>query len=112
MTEEIKEEKQEKFVLSPDLKQFLLTILASFLGCLVALCLYSSAVKPKFKHCPPPPPRFEAVRHFDGYQAIPPKRDFRPDRPHHKHHRLDAPSPMGPQSPLDKPNNQPPAPKA
>ena len=53
MTEEIKEEKKCQCCISPEYKQFLLTILAAFLGCLVALCLYSAAVKPKM---PTPPP--------------------------------------------------------
>lgn len=52
MTEEIKEEKKCNCCISPEYKQFLLTILASFLGCLVALCLYSAAMKPQL---PPPP---------------------------------------------------------
>ena len=54
MTEEIKEEKKCNCCISPEYKQFLLTILASFLGCLVALCLYNASVKPKY----PPAPNF------------------------------------------------------
>lgn len=34
------------------LKIFLLNILGSFLGCLVALCLYSAATKPQISPCP------------------------------------------------------------
>lgn len=52
MTEEIKEnEKQCNCCLSPEYKQFLATILASFLGCLVALCLYSAATRPQLPPC-------------------------------------------------------------
>ncbi len=46
MTEEIKNENRDC------LKGFLLMVLASFLGTLVALCLFSAAVKPQF---PPQP---------------------------------------------------------
>lgn len=80
MTEEIKQEncKRETWTISPDFGKFLLTILASFLGCLIALCLYSAAVKPSFKPCNvPPPPRFEAPMHHRG--------EFRPDCPYKKH---------------------------
>ena len=49
MTEEIKEEKK---CCSKDLKTFLLMILASFLGTLVALCIYSAATKPQIPPCP------------------------------------------------------------
>lgn len=93
MTEqEIKTEtvKNEKWTVSDDFKNFLLTILASFLGCLVALCLYSAATKPPAKPCPMPPLRFEAPRHHGIDAARPPKGDFRPDRAR-KHHEIKAP---------------------
>lgn len=38
--------------ISPEYKQFLTTLLAAFLGCLVALCLYSNALKPQMPPCP------------------------------------------------------------
>lgn len=50
MADEIKE---EKVIISKEYKCFLLNILGSFLGCLVALCLFSAAVKPQ---TPPPIP--------------------------------------------------------
>ena len=53
MTDEIKEEKTCKCCISPEYRQFLLTILAAFLGCLTALCLFS-AVKPQTPPCPAP----------------------------------------------------------
>lgn len=55
MTEEIKNEeiKDEKCKCDKKaLKIFLLNILGSFLGCLVALCVFSAAVRPQL---PPPP---------------------------------------------------------
>ncbi len=83
MTEETKNEivQRSKWSISPEFGNFLLTILASFLGCLVALCLYSAAVRPLMKPCPlpPPPPRFEAPMHHRG--------EFRPYK-HHKHHKI------------------------
>ena len=45
MTEEIKQE--NKWAISKEYRQFLLTILASFLGCLVALCLYNASLRPQ-----------------------------------------------------------------
>ncbi len=115
MTEEIKQEicNCEKWTIGPEFKQFLLTILASFLGCIVALCLYSAAIKPKHCPCPPPPPRFEAVRHFDVYQGVPLRGDFRPDRPH-RHHRLDAQGPKVKdiKAPVKKDAPKAPVPKA
>ena len=54
MTEEIKNEeiKDEKCKCDKkELKIFLLNILGSFLGCLVALCVFSAAVRPQL---PPP----------------------------------------------------------
>jgi len=46
MTEEIKQEIKEERCKC--LTFFLLNILASFLGCLVALCIYNAATKPQF----------------------------------------------------------------
>ena len=84
MTDEIKTEKKE--CCCKELKGFLLTILASFLGCLVALCLYSAATKPQL-----PPPmiksqcpiqQFEHHRHFmNGEPGIKHfNKDFRGDK--------------------------------
>ena len=87
MTEEIKEERTNRgqWSISPDFARFLLTILASFLGCLVALCLYGAAVKPALNPCPVPPPRYEApVYHHKG--------EFRPDRVR-KHHKMHVQAP-------------------
>ena len=56
MTEEEKQENNEKkckCCCSKELKMFLLVIFGSFLGCLVALCLFSAMMRPKF---PPPMP--------------------------------------------------------
>lgn len=66
MTEEIKTEvKEEKKVCNcKELKLFLLVILASFFGCLVALCIFAAATKPQL---PPMPPKMygpAAVGHF------------------------------------------------
>lgn len=59
MTEEIKnEEVKECKCDKKALKIFLLNILGSFLGCLVALCVFSAAVKPQL----PPPPQMPCPR--------------------------------------------------
>ena len=63
MTEELKKENlEEKNECCSDcnckcaaLKKFLLLIFASFLGTLVALCLFSAVVKPKVPPMPPVP---------------------------------------------------------
>ena len=69
MTEEIKAEIQEKEkeekcgcgCKCEALKAFLLVVFGSFLGCLVALCLFSAAMKPKM---PPMPPKMLAPAPF------------------------------------------------
>ena len=91
MTEELKteiEEKKEnnekkgKCCCCKELKMFLLVIFGSFLGCLVALCLFSAAIKPKF---PPPmpmmgPPQIQQMHHgkFDRHQWK--KQEFKKDK--------------------------------
>ena len=50
---EIKDENQKCCCcISKEYKQFLATLLAAFLGCLVALCVYSNALKPQMPPCP------------------------------------------------------------
>ena len=49
--------------MSDEYKRFLLTILASFLGCLVALCLYGATIKPTFS--PPPINPYYQMQRFD-----------------------------------------------
>jgi len=71
MTEEIKQEKKEQKCECKELKAFLLMILASFLGALVALCIYGAATRPQL-----PPPMINQPcpiqkfhknnHHFDG----------------------------------------------
>lgn len=100
MSEEIKTEIQEKEKEEKKcecgcgckceaLKAFLLVVFGSFLGCLVALCLFSAVVKPKMPPIPPQifaPAPFQQVEHgkFGHRKGLPPefkKRDFdgRPD---------------------------------
>ena len=57
MTEEIKTEEKKECECGCDckceaLKKFLLMVLASFLGTLVALCLFTAAIKPKMPPMP------------------------------------------------------------
>ncbi len=96
MTEEIKEEqvKPNQWSISPDFRNFLLTILASFFGCLVALCLYNATIRPPVKPCPCPakPPVYGAPYHHRG--------EFRPDRPY-KHHKI-KPDKQVPKAKTDK----------
>ena len=68
---EIRNEEKKCNCEKKELCRFLQTILGSFLGCLVALCLYGAAVKPQPPQpCPMFPPRFEAPRpyHFDAHR--------------------------------------------
>jgi len=62
--EEIKDEKKCCCCISDDYKKFLLTILASFLGCLVALCLYGATTRPQLppQPCPCPIKRMESPK--------------------------------------------------
>ena len=85
--EEIKDEKKECHCEKKALCKFLLIVLASFIGALIALCLYSAALKPQPQHpAPIMPPRFEAQapqQHFGGCNCKHHgefKQDARPDR--------------------------------
>lgn len=71
------------------LKAFLLVVFGSFLGCLVALCLFGALVKPKMPPMPPQmfgPAPFQQVEHgkFNHQKGMKPefkkkKFDGRPD---------------------------------
>ena len=76
-TEEVKTEKKcSKWAIGKEYRCFLLTIFASFFGCLVALCLYNASVKPP---CPPPammmPPQFHQFdgQRFEHHRGMPSK---------------------------------------
>ena len=87
--EEKKDEKKCDCGCTCALKAFFLVVCGSFLGCLVALCLFSAAVKPKMPPMPPQmlgPAPFQQVEHgkFGHQKGMRPefkKRDFdgRPD---------------------------------
>lgn len=81
MTEEIKQENTNncQWSISPDFAKFLLTILASFVGCLVALCLFTAVIRPPERpYCPMTPPSYDApYHHGQGH--------FKPDCPYKKH---------------------------
>ena len=69
MSEEIKEELKEEKCKKCDgkcVKVFLLGILASFLGCLLALLIFSAATRPKMPPAPMMfgPPRAQQVQMF------------------------------------------------
>lgn len=81
--EEIKNEKHVCNCEKKELCRFLLTILGSFLGCLVALCLFSAVNKPQ-PPVPPMPPRFEApAPPIVDCPCMRYRGEFRPDRFHH-----------------------------
>lgn len=91
--EENKQEtlKNEKWTVSADFKNFLLSILASFLGCLVALCLFSAVKRPQDgpKYCPKPL-RYETIKFMDADVLRPPHREFKQgiaDKQVYKHHK-------------------------
>lgn len=94
--EEIREEKKTCNCDKRELRRFLLTILGSFLGCLVALCLFGAVNKPQspvVPPCPPCPPRFEAPMppHHLDCPCMHHRGDFRPDRGHHPERKAPAP---------------------
>lgn len=86
MSEEIKTEVKE----CKCLKVFLLNVFASFLGCLIALCIYNAATRPQFPpipmRCPCPQmmphhmkghpdminpgPHIKIHKHFQGGPAV------------------------------------------
>ncbi len=86
MTDEIKQETvtNSQWSISPDFAKFLLMILGSFIGCLIALCLFSAVIRPPEKpYCPMMPPRYDApYYHYRG--------EFRPGCPCKKQ-KMDAP---------------------
>lgn len=75
-----------RWAVSPDFQKFLLTILASFVGCLVALCLYNAAVGTNVRcSCPmspaimydapmPPRPEFGPEHRMDDHRVKPHKK--------------------------------------
>lgn len=102
MSDEIKEEfKNDKreHKCTKELKMFLLMILGSFLGCLVALCLFTAAVKPQPHHgCPCHQPRIEAGRFHHDIGA--PRGEFR--RGKFQEHRGERPNQKPPVKPEQK----------
>jgi hypothetical protein len=81
MAEEIKTEiveDKKECKCRKELKLFLLMILGSFLGCLVALTLFTASIKPQAPQPPMPPQRIEAGRMQHEMGA--PRGDFRGDR--------------------------------
>lgn len=83
MSEEIKEELRDEKKCNCDKKElnrFLLTILGSFLGCLVALCLYGATVKPQ----PPQPAPMPCALNKMHNPGI-----VEHNGPHHDFHRKD-----------------------
>ena len=85
-----------KWSISPEFQQFLLTILATFIGCLIALCLYNASIG-SFRDPRPLPPSFAPVH--KGMEFAPgcpfQDREMRPPRKHFKHH----PAPQPPRPP-------------
>ncbi|MBO6088117.1 hypothetical protein J6P92_07240 [bacterium] len=88
MSDEIKEEKKCNCCISEDYKRFLLTILASFLGCLVALCLYGAATKPQIPPQPCPLIRMEAPN-FGHHRGNHPEFNHRKTDKRFEHKKFD-----------------------
>ena len=85
MSEEIKEEqKTEKCECSGKckcVKVFLLGVLASFLGCLIALCLFTAATRPKMPPMPLCPMMFGPPQAQQFHHGKFPPRNFKKMRP-------------------------------
>jgi len=85
MTDEINTEIKEEKRCGCDkkaLKIFLLNILGSFLGCLVALCLYNAAVRPQMPPCPMKAPcPIQQMHHQKDFGQ---HKDFRGHKPEFK----------------------------
>ena len=74
MTEE---NRQERWSISPDFAKFLLTILGTFVGSLIALSLYGGLINPP-KQCPMyPPPSYYAPMYYGD--------EYVPECPYKKH---------------------------
>ncbi len=66
------------WAISPDFQKFLFNIVASFVGCLVALCLYYASVGvPVRCSCPMSMPRYDVPMYYGS--------EFAPDCPYKKH---------------------------
>lgn len=85
MTEENRQEttNNSQWSISPDFAKFLLTIVASFVGSLIAICLFSAVIRPPERpYCPMMiPPSFDAPYYGAG--------EYRPDCPY-KRHKMEA----------------------
>lgn len=86
--EEIKTETKGCNCDKKELSRFLLMILGSFFGCLLALCLFSAVKKPQppMPVMPMMPPQITAPYHHHMDCNCPCHRhhgEFRPDRKHH-----------------------------
>ena len=88
----------DRWAVSPDFQKFLATIFASFVGCLVALCLYYASVgTPVRCSCPMPMPRYDAPMYYGS--------EFAPDcpyknqkvKPYKKHHVKHNPDKKAPE---------------
>lgn len=88
--EEIKEEKKCNCCISADYKRFLLTILASFVGCLIALCLYNASVKPPMPPQPCPIVRME-VPQFEHHRGPHPNFEHKKFDKKFEHKNFDGP---------------------
>ncbi len=80
MSDENKQENKDydRWAVSPDFQKFLATIFASFVGCLVAICLYNASVGLNVRcSCPMPMPRYDVPMYYGG--------EFAPDCPYKKH---------------------------
>ena len=74
MTEE---NRQERWSISPDFAKFLLTILSTFVGSLIALSLYGGLINPP-KQCPMyTPPSYYAPMYYGD--------EYAPDCPYTQH---------------------------
>lgn len=80
MSDENKQGNQDynRWSVSPDFQKFLATIFASFVGALIALCLYYASIgTPVRCSCPMPFPSYDAPMYYDSEYGM--------DCPYKKH---------------------------
>lgn len=96
MSDETKQRNAEydRWEVTPDFRKFLLTIVASFVGCLVAICLYYAAIAQPVSCSMPAPRYYDYPMYYGG--------DYAPECPY-KQHKMKPVKKAGNHTPASKP---------
>lgn len=83
-----KHQEYDRWAVSPDFQKFLATIFASFVGCLVAICLYNASVGLNVScSCPMPMPAYDVPAYYGAAPGCPYKNHkMKPYKKHEMKH--------------------------